>query len=95
MQCASITFSRHAVQRMFQRDLSADDIEVIVASGLVIEDHPSDFPHPSCLLLGYADGRGVHVVAARDAVTGTCIEVTVYEPDVSRWWDDLTMRKTT
>jgi Domain of unknown function (DUF4258) len=44
MQCASTTFSRHAIQRMFQRGLSAADVEAIVQTGLVIEDYPTDFP---------------------------------------------------
>ena len=64
MQCSAITYSRHALQRMFQRGLSVADVESIVRTGLVIEDYPTDFPYPSSLLLGYAQGLPAHIAAA-------------------------------
>lgn len=50
----------------------------------MIEDRPDDVPYPSRLLLGYADGRPLHVVVAEDAAA-TTIVVTVYEPEPSLW----------
>jgi Domain of unknown function (DUF4258) len=92
MKCDNIGFSRHAVQRMFSRGLLTTDVVSILTSGAVIEDYPSDFPYPSCLLLGWVGGRPVHVVAAQETVSGKCIVVTVYVPDPSRWSADFKVR---
>ena len=93
MQCTSITFSRHAIQRMFQRGLAITDIEVIVQTGVLIEDYPTDFPYPSCLLLGHTQAFPVHVVAARDPASAACIVVTVYVPIPARWSADFKTRR--
>ena len=38
MECVSISLSRHALQRMFERGLSGPDIENVVATREAIED---------------------------------------------------------
>lgn len=70
MQCTGIRFSRHAVQRMFNRSLPVNEIARIVVSGEIIEDYPADFPFPSCLLLGWIARQPVNVVAAQVSVSG-------------------------
>ena len=70
---------------MFTRGITAPDIEAVVKTGEVIEDYPTDLPYPSCLLLGAAASFPLHVVAARDPASQTCIVVTVYVPDPVRW----------
>ena len=93
MQCSSITFSAHALQRMFKRALTVADVTGIVKTGLVIEDYPTDFPYPSCLLLGTVRANPVHVVAAQDSANQACIVVTAYVPDTARWSPDFKTRK--
>ena len=93
MDCTSIEFSRHAVQRLFQRGISAKSVAGIVLAGEVIEDYPTDFPYPSSLMLGFANGVPIHVVLARDPESGTCMVVTVYVPDTARWSDDFKSRR--
>ena len=93
MQCSTITFSGHAVQRMFTRALQPADVIAIVGSGEVIEDYRGDFPYPSCLLLGWVASSPVHVVAARETVSETCVVVTVYSPDPARWSADFRTRR--
>ena len=74
------------------RGLPASAVTALVATGDVIEDYPTDFPYPSCLLLGLIGGTPVHVVAARDPISETCIVVTVYIPDAARWSADFRVR---
>lgn len=93
MQCKSLRYTRHAVQRMASRGLSAATVADIVEHGDVIEDNPTDFPYPSCLLLGWDGGTAFHVVAARDPVNEECVVVTVYVPEPARWTPDFRKRK--
>ena len=94
MNCVSVTFSTHAVKRMFQRGLTVADIETVIQNGVVIEDYPVDFPYPSCLLLNTIRTTPVHAVVAKEPTTGACIVVTVYVPDPTRWSSDFKARKT-
>ena len=93
MQCKSLRFTRHAVQRMFTRKLSAAAVTAIVEHGDVIEDYPSDFPYPSALLLGHDGSIPIHVAVARNPTSEECIVVTVYIPDPNRWSTDFKTRK--
>ncbi len=59
----------------------------------VVEDYPDDKPYPSRLLLGWREGRPLHVVVAENAPGNEWIVITVYEPDPARWEADFTRRK--
>jgi len=91
--CNKITFSGHALQRMFERDISADEILHVVHSGEEIEYYP-DESSPAHLLLGRAKGRPIHAVVARCKETGDCVVVTCYIPDKDRWSADFRRRIT-
>lgn len=73
----------HALQRMFEREISHDDVLICLKSGEVIEDYPEDEPYPSQLILGWSGSRPIHTVVAISGETG--IIVTVYEPDPEQW----------
>jgi len=92
MECSSIVFSGHAVRRMFERSLAEPDILQVIAQGEVIEEYPSDTPYPSALLLGFIGTTPVHVVVAREVVTGDCVVVTVYIPNPARRSPDFHTR---
>ena len=66
MECRQVIFSRHAVERLFQREISPEAISDLLQSGEVIARYPDDKPYPSVLLLGFAQHRPVHAVVARD-----------------------------
>jgi hypothetical protein len=85
LKCERVVFSGHAIQRMFQRSVGRDAVNVVVSGGETIADYPDDSPYPSRLLLGFVNGRPVHVIVAWDAGTGTCIIVTAYEPQSDQW----------
>jgi hypothetical protein len=84
-----LIFRLHAIQRMFLRQIGVEDVRYILASGEIIKEYPDDTPYPSRLVLGWIGTRPIHVVAARDAVTGETIVITVYEPDRSLWDSDF------
>jgi len=85
LECKRVIFSVHANQHMFQRGIGRDAVLAVIVNGETIADYPDDERYPSRLLLGFDQGRPVHVVVAWDAETGTCIVVTAYEPEVDRW----------
>ncbi len=62
--CSSIHFSRHAMERMFQRGFSPAMALEALRSGEIIASYSDDIPYPSHLLLSHAHGNPVHVVVA-------------------------------
>ena len=80
MNCNDITFSRHAIQRMFERCISRDAVVRTLSVGEVINEYPTDQPYPSVLMLDWFDDQPLHLVAAKDALTGQCIVITAYRP---------------
>ncbi|MGZ8546036.1 MAG: DUF4258 domain-containing protein [Sulfuricurvum sp.] len=82
----------HAIERMFQRDVNEEDVEHVVNFGEIIENYPDDQPYPSYLVLGYTDKRALHVVYAKDE-NDTIIVITVYEPTLEKWLEDLKTRR--
>jgi hypothetical protein len=93
MEFEKMVFRLHAIQRMFQRKISMDDVHLVVKTGEIIEDYPDDLPYPSCLILGWCNHRPVHVVAAYNMQELVAIIITVYEPDISQWEPGFKRRK--
>ena len=77
--------SDHARVRMFQRNVSTEDIGQVILYGEMIEEYTDDEPCPSALFLGYVGGTPYHVVLAqcKDHVR----VVTVYLPEKDKWID--------
>jgi len=82
----------HAIERMFQRDVNEEDVEHVVNFGEIIENYPDDHPYPSFLVLGFVEKRALHVVYAKDE-KNSIIVITVYEPRLEKWLDDLKTRR--
>jgi hypothetical protein len=93
MECSSIRFSRHAIQRMFEHGISVDPVVETLSRGETVEEYPDDTPHPSSLLLGWSDARPVHVVVSQDPASMLCVVITVYVPDSIRWDKDFKRRR--
>lgn len=89
MDCGALTFSKHALVRMFERGISASDVERVVATGTVIEEYPSETGLPACLIPGEASGGPLHAVIAYDDDASICVTVTVYRPAASLWSPDF------
>ncbi|SPE38925.1 conserved hypothetical protein [Candidatus Sulfopaludibacter sp. SbA6] len=85
MKCDRVVFSGHAIQRMFERGIEKGEVNAVISGGETVAEYPDDNPYPSQLLLGFLEGRPLHVLTAWDAGTGTCIIVTAYEPQPEQW----------
>jgi len=93
MNCSTIHYSRHSLERMFYRAIAPEVVGRIVSQGEIIADYPDDRPYPSSLILGFDQTRPIHVVAACNAVTDECYVVTVYLPDPALWDETFKRRR--
>ena len=93
-ESTTIIFRTHAIQRMFQRNISEKDVRSILMKGEVIEGYSDDTPYPSRLILGWIGKRPIHIVAAENEMDDEIIIITVYEPDRRKWSDDFKRRTT-
>lgn len=93
MTVPPLIFRVHAIQRMFQRGISKDDVRSVLESGRLIEEYPDDHPDPSRLVLGWSGSRPIHVVASDDLNTHETIVITVYEPDPAKWEASFSRRR--
>jgi hypothetical protein len=65
----------------------------VIESGEVLEEYPDDLPYPSRLIMGWHEGCPLHVVIAYDSSEKKEIVITVYEPDLDKWDQELKRRK--
>lgn len=64
----------------------------LFGEGAIIEDYPTDFLHPSCLIFGHTlDKRIIHVVAGGDKEYVYII--TAYYPSIDKFEKDMKTRK--
>lgn len=88
-----LVFRVHAIQRMFQRRISMEDVKHVLATGETIEEYPDDAPYPSRLIAGRRGGRPLHVVIADNKESNEGIVVTAYEPGTDEWERNFKRRK--
>jgi len=83
IKSGEILISHHARVRMFERNVSTDDLIAIISSGEIIEEYPDDEPCPSFLIMGFIDATAYHTVI------GLCQDhirvITVYIPEEDKW----------
>lgn len=85
MTCKEVLFSDHAITQMFKRNISVDDVKLVIEKGEIIAEYSSDKPYPSCLMLACINNRPIHIVVGRDEEKERCIVITAYEPDPNIW----------
>ncbi|MBQ8954009.1 MAG: DUF4258 domain-containing protein [Clostridia bacterium] len=83
----TIVISQHCLKRIIERGIEIEQVKQAILCGEIIEDYPTDYPYPSCLVLG----NGLHVVAG--VGDGQLWLITVYIPDPAKWSADLKTRK--
>ncbi len=93
MKSSETTYRVHAVQRMFERDISAKKVRQALETGETIEDYSSEMPEPSRLILGFQGKRPFHVVASENPETNETTVITVYIPDPEKWNNDSKSRR--
>jgi hypothetical protein len=89
-----LVFTGHAIQQMFARRITVDEVREVIANHEIIVEYPDDVPYPSNLLLGGVSGRPLHVVLGYDNVRGNGYVITVYEPDPTLWDEKFRKRRT-
>ena len=88
-----VIYQRHAVERMAQRGVSEEDVMHVLLTGESIQVDADDMPFPSELILGWRDGRPLHIVVATDSIQRRKIVITVYEPHPGQWEADFRRKK--
>ena len=85
MEDYSVVYRLHAIQRMFERNVSVDELRNIINEGKVIERYKNDSPYPSRLVLGKVNDRSLHIVITENKTEKKMIVITVYEPEKRKW----------
>ena len=84
-------FTKHALERMFERDIESNECILAFEQGNIVEDYPDDTPFPSQLRIGPINGKIIHVVGA---ISNEIVHIiTVYEPTSVRWTEDYMKRR--
>ena len=80
-------FSRHALGRVVERNISETEIRQAGPNALVIETYSDDEYSPSVLLLGFTEDRSPLHIQVSLAGTPLVRIVTIYPPDPDEWID--------
>jgi hypothetical protein len=88
----ALRWTNHLMERLFQRSIGTDDVVHAMTHGEIIEQYLTDYPFPSCLLLGPAlDGSPLHIVCGSNG--DELWLVTTYRPRLDEWTGDFKTRK--
>ena len=88
----SVRWTGHILERIFRRGISMDDVINALTNGEIIEQYPTDYPFPSCLVLGYTKaGQSLHVVCGSNGEELWLI--TAYIPNIIKWTDNFKERR--
>jgi hypothetical protein len=83
----AIVFTEHLLTRMRQRHIRLADIKNAIAEGEIIEQYPTDYPFPSCLI----NAENMHIVCS---IGEECLYIiTAYRPSPEQWEDGGRKRK--
>jgi hypothetical protein len=75
----SIVLTEHLLTRMRQRHIQLEDIKKAITEGEIIEQYPTDYPFPGCLV----NAENIHIVCS---VGGECLYIiTAYRPSPEQW----------
>jgi hypothetical protein len=88
-----LLFRVHAVQRMFEREISIHKASRALQANDVVEDYSSEMPAPSRLLIGFQGKRPFHLVALENVEEDSTTIITAYLPDPSKWKKDFRSRR--
>ncbi|MEA5486036.1 MULTISPECIES: DUF4258 domain-containing protein [Pseudanabaena] len=85
LQRGDFEFSRHALKRAVERNISEQEIMQIAENASIIEEYPDDKYSPSCLIFGITKThRPLHLQVSMQESAIVKI-ITIYEPDPNQW----------
>ena len=89
---ANIAMTEHARIRLYERNISINDIMSGINTGEIIKQYQDDKPLPSCLILGFSVKKErIHIVVNCDS--DFIYLITAYFPDLDVWENDFKTRK--
>ena len=86
-----IVVTQHSRKRFAERGIRLCDVCKAIETGEIIEYYPEDYPVPSCLILGSAKEKILHICAS--ICEGYLYIITAYIPDPAKWESDWKKRK--
>lgn len=87
-----IRWTNHVIVRLFQRNITEEDVVNALLNGEIIEEYENDYPYPSCLVYGInLNNEVLHIVCGLNEIELWII--TAYYPDNIEWEKDLKTRK--
>lgn len=89
---SAIIWQNHALERLFKRGISREEVKQTILNGEIIECYPDDYPLPSVLMFHKAE-KPLHVVLAYNETNHTVYIITVYVPDLAHFEEDFKTRK--
>jgi len=89
------TLTIHAERERQDDRITMTELEAALRSCEVIEDYPEDVRGHSCLVLGLADERPIHVVCAIKDAPRDLLLITMYDPSrrPEKWEADFRQRR--
>ena len=88
-----IIFSQHALQQLFKRSISIEQVKNAIIYGEEIRSYPDDKPYPSKLLLAFENEVPLHIVIAQNFTENKIIVITAYHPEEIIWMADYKTRR--
>ena len=87
-----IALTKHAKQRLDEREIKIADIVNCIKTGEIIKQYEDATPLPSCLILGISTkNRYIHIVVSHD--DNFIYLITAYYPTSEHWQNDFKTRK--
>lgn len=84
-------YTIHGAKQRIARRIKRKEIEESIADGEIIEDYPKHHYGPACLLFGKTErSKALHILCSLQEVVDI---ITVYEPDLVEWEEDLKTRR--
>lgn len=92
IETRSVEWTKHCLNRLNQRNILIAEIKYAINNGKIIEYYYSDYPYPSCLILGTTmENKPIHIVCgiSEDKV----YMITAYYPEIIEWGKDMKTRR--
>ena len=79
-----ISWTKHCLNRMNQRNIRTMDVKKAIKDGKIIEYYNQDYPYPSCLISGKTfNNKILHIVCG--IYDSEVYMITTYYPDMDKW----------
>jgi hypothetical protein len=75
----TIVLTEHLLTRLRQRHIQLSDIKHAITNGEIIEQYPTDYPFPSCLI----NCENIHIVCSIGE--SYLYIITAYRPSPEKW----------